>query len=56
MAMLLEKCEQATASPDFPASESFDLDIQNFVRQTEQAGKPFYSDDQQLDALVSKKS
>ena len=53
MALLFEKCEQATQTPDCPSSDSFDVDIQAFVHHQEQDRKPFFSDDSELDSLVS---
>jgi hypothetical protein len=52
VAMLFEKCEQATSTPDCPPADSFDVDIHAFVHQQEQDGKPFFSDDPDLDNLV----
>ena len=52
MALLFEKCEQASQTPDCPSSDSFDVDIQAFVHHQEQDGKPFFSDDPELDSLV----
>ena len=52
MALLFEKCEQATQTTDCPSSLGFDVDIQAFVHHQEQDGKPFFSNDPDLDALV----
>ena len=52
MALLFEKCEQATQTPDCPSADSFDVDIQAFVHHQEQDRKPFFSDDPDLDNLV----
>ena len=52
MALLFEKCEQASQTPDCPSSDSFDVDIQAFVHHQEQDGKPFFSEDPELDSLV----
>ena len=54
MALLLEKCEQATQTPDCPSADSFDVDIHAFVQQQEQKQKPILSDDPELDNLVRK--
>ena len=53
MALLFEKCEQASLSTD-PAtsSDSFDVDIQAFVHHQELERKPFFSDDADLNSLV----
>lgn len=52
--LLFEKCEQATQTSSCPSSESLDDDIQKFVRQQEQEGKPFFSEDPELDGLMIK--
>ncbi|XP_074652288.1 homeobox protein PKNOX1-like [Tubulanus polymorphus] len=54
MALLFEKCEQATQTPDCPTADSFDVDIQAFVHQQEQERKPFFSDEPELDNLMVK--
>ncbi|XP_064651451.1 homeobox protein PKNOX1-like [Lineus longissimus] len=54
VAMLFEKCEQATSTPDCPPADSFDVDIHAFVHQQEQDVKPFFSDDPDLDNLMVK--
>jgi hypothetical protein len=53
MALLFEKCERATQTPEKPSSESFDVDIQAFVQHQEQDQKPFFSEDPELDSVVS---
>lgn len=52
LALLFEKCEQSTMSAECITSASFDVDIENFVRCQEKEGKPFFSDDPELDNLV----
>ncbi|XP_041373353.1 homeobox protein PKNOX2-like [Gigantopelta aegis] len=52
MALLFEKCEQASLSSDCPSSDSFDVDIQAFVRHQESERKPFFSDDADLNGLM----
>ena len=52
LALLFEKCEQSTLSSDCITSASFDVDIENFVRCQEKEGKPFFSEDPELDSLV----
>ncbi|XP_046553524.1 LOW QUALITY PROTEIN: homeobox protein PKNOX1-like [Haliotis rubra] len=54
MALLFEKCEQASHSHDCPTSESFDVDIQAFVQHQEKEHKAFFSDDNELDNLMVK--
>ena len=53
LAMLFEKCEQATQTSDCPTSQTFDNDIKDYILQHHREGKPFYSDDPDLDGLVS---
>uniref|UniRef100_A0A672JJQ3 MEIS N-terminal domain-containing protein n=1 Tax=Salarias fasciatus TaxID=181472 RepID=A0A672JJQ3_SALFA len=47
------KCEQATQGSECITSASFDVDIENFVHQQEREHKPFFSEDPELDNLVS---
>ncbi|KAF7651100.1 hypothetical protein LDENG_00116030 [Lucifuga dentata] len=54
LALLFEKCEQSTLSSDCITSASFDVDIENFVRSQEKEGKPFFSEDPELDSLMVK--
>ncbi|XP_013888027.1 homeobox protein PKNOX1 isoform X2 [Austrofundulus limnaeus] len=54
LALLFEKCEQSTLSSDCITSASFDVDIENFVRCQEKEGKPFFSEDPELDNLMVK--
>uniref|UniRef100_A0A8C2JJM2 MEIS N-terminal domain-containing protein n=1 Tax=Cyprinus carpio TaxID=7962 RepID=A0A8C2JJM2_CYPCA len=49
LALLFEKCEQATQGSECITSASFDVDIENFVHQQEQDHKPFFSEDPELD-------
>ncbi|KTF81654.1 hypothetical protein cypCar_00016548 [Cyprinus carpio] len=51
LALLFEKCEQATQGSECITSASFDVDIENFVHQQEQDHKPFFSEDPELDNL-----
>lgn len=53
LAMLLEKCEVATQTSECPTSATFDNDIKNYIMQHNREGKPFFTDDQELDNLVS---
>lgn len=53
LALLFEKCELSTLSSECITSASFDVDIENFVRSQEKDGKPFFSEDPELDNLVS---
>uniref|UniRef100_A0A3Q2GGN3 Pbx/knotted 1 homeobox 1.2 n=1 Tax=Cyprinodon variegatus TaxID=28743 RepID=A0A3Q2GGN3_CYPVA len=54
LALLFEKCEQSTLSSECITSASFDVDIENFVRSQEKEGKPFFSEDPELDNLMVK--
>lgn len=52
LAMLLEKCELATQTNECPSSTTFDNDIKNYIMQHNRDGKPFFTEDQELDNLV----
>ncbi|XP_061698625.1 homeobox protein PKNOX1-like isoform X5 [Syngnathoides biaculeatus] len=54
LALLFEKCELSTLSSECITSASFDVDIENFVRCQEKDGKPFFSEDPELDNLMVK--
>ncbi|XP_061752409.1 homeobox protein PKNOX2 [Nerophis ophidion] len=54
LALLFEKCEQATQGSECITSASFDVDIENFVHQQERDHKPFFSEDPELDNLMVK--
>uniref|UniRef100_A0A1A8VKZ2 PBX/knotted 1 homeobox 1 n=1 Tax=Nothobranchius furzeri TaxID=105023 RepID=A0A1A8VKZ2_NOTFU len=54
LALLFEKCEQATQGSECITSASFDVDIENFVHCQEKEGKPFFSEDPELDNLMVK--
>lgn len=53
LALLFEKCELATQSSECPSTESFNLDIQAFVQHQGREGKPFFTDNQDVNDLVS---
>lgn len=53
LALLFEKCEQATQGAEGTTSASFDGDIESFVRKQEKEGKPFFCEDPETDNLVS---
>lgn len=53
LALLFERCEQATQSAETPNSESFNMDIQAFVQHQERDRKPFLINDAEVDGLVS---
>lgn len=52
LALLFERCEQATQSSDNSTSESFNMDIQAFVQHQERDRKPFLINDPEIDGLV----
>uniref|UniRef100_A0A8C1VFU1 Pbx/knotted 1 homeobox 1.2 n=1 Tax=Cyprinus carpio TaxID=7962 RepID=A0A8C1VFU1_CYPCA len=54
LALLFEKCEQSTQSSECVTSASFDVDIENFVRNQEKEGKASFSEDPDLDNLMVK--
>ncbi|ESO99940.1 hypothetical protein LOTGIDRAFT_178004 [Lottia gigantea] len=54
MALLFEKCEQATHSSNFPDSKLFDSDIQAFLELQKQENKNIFSGDLELDNLMVK--
>ena len=53
LALLFEKCELATQSSECPSTESFNLDIQAFVQHQGREGKPFFTDNHDVNDLVS---
>ncbi|XP_075218528.1 homeobox protein PKNOX2-like isoform X1 [Lycorma delicatula] len=54
LALLFERCEQATQSAETPNSESFNMDIQAFVQHQERDRKPFLVNDSEVDGLMIK--
>lgn len=56
LALLFERCEQATQSAESASSESFNIDIQAFVQHQERDQKPFLINDAEVDGLVSNKN
>lgn len=54
LALLFERCEQATQSAECPNSESFNMDIQAFVQHQERDRKPFLINDPEVDGLMIK--
>lgn len=54
LALLFEKCEQATQGAEGTTSASFDGDIESFVRKQEKEGKPFFCEDPETDNLMVK--
>lgn len=53
LALLFERCELATQSPDPQSSDAFNLDIQAFVQHQERDRKPFLANEPEIDGLVS---
>ncbi|CAL1681357.1 unnamed protein product [Lasius platythorax] len=54
LALLFERCEQATQSSDNSMSENFNMDIQAFVQHQERDRKPFLINDPEIDGLMIK--
>lgn len=55
LVQLFEKCEQTTATSECPPCPSFDNEIKDYIIQHNREGKPFFTDDADLDTLVSRK-
>ena len=49
----LGQCELATQSPDCPSSDSFNMDIQTFIQHQQRDKLPFFSQDDEVNDLVS---
>ncbi|CAN0261048.1 unnamed protein product [Lampetra planeri] len=54
LALLFERCEEATLGSDSVSSAGFDLDIEGFVQRQESERKPFFSDEPEIDNLMVK--
>ncbi|PZC71544.1 hypothetical protein B5X24_HaOG213173 [Helicoverpa armigera] len=54
LALLLERCEQATAGAEPPAAEAFGADLQAFVQHQRRDRRPFLVDDPEIDGLMIK--
>ncbi|XP_065337871.1 homeobox protein PKNOX1-like isoform X2 [Cloeon dipterum] len=54
LALLFERCEQATQSAESPNSDNFNMDIQAFVQHQERDRKPFLVNDPEIDGLMIK--
>ncbi|XP_069059066.1 homeobox protein PKNOX1 isoform X2 [Pleurodeles waltl] len=54
LALLFEKCEGSTQGSECTTSASFDVDIENFVREQDKEGKPFFCEDPETDSLMVK--
>ncbi|KAL4228913.1 Homeobox protein pknox2 [Mactra antiquata] len=54
MALLFERCEQASAATDFPAPEGIVSDIQSFIRHQEKENNALLTGDEDLDQLMIK--
>lgn len=52
LALLFERCEQATQSATISNSDNFNMDIQAFVQHQERDRKPFLINDTEIDGLV----
>lgn len=53
LAMLFDKCEQATNSNECPSSQAFQNDIKSFILHLGQDGKSLISGNEETDSLVS---
>lgn len=53
LALVFERCEQATQCAEIPSSEGFNMDIQAFVQHQEKDKRPFLTNDAEVDGLVS---
>ena len=53
LAKLFEKCEQSTQTCESTPANAFDSEIKNGILQMNREGKPFYTEDRDLDNLVS---
>ncbi|XP_062531292.1 homeobox protein PKNOX2 isoform X2 [Bombyx mori] len=54
LALLLERCEQATAGVEPPAADAFGADLQAFVQHQRRDRRPFLVDDPEIDGLMIK--
>ncbi|CAH4036296.1 homeobox protein PKNOX2-like [Pieris brassicae] len=54
LALLLERCEQATAGAEAPAADAFGADLQAFVQHQRRDRRPFLVDDPEIDGLMIK--
>merc|ERR1719163_195492 len=52
LALLFEKCELATQSPECPSSDSFNQDIQTFVQHQQRDKKAFFTENQEVNDLT----
>ena len=52
LALLFEKCELATQSPDSANTDSFNIDVQTFVQHQQRDKKPFFSGNKEVDDLM----
>lgn len=54
LAKLFEKCEQSTQTCECTPATAFDNEIKNGILQMNREGKPFYTEDRDLDNLMVK--
>jgi len=52
LALLFEKCELATQSPDSANTDSFNIDVQTFVQHQQKDKKAFFSGNKEVDDLM----
>ena len=49
---MFERCEHASATPNFSGTENFDTDIQAFIRHQEKENKTVLGENEELNNLV----
>ncbi|KAJ2943281.1 hypothetical protein O0L34_g12087 [Tuta absoluta] len=54
LALLLERCEQATAGAEPAAADAFGADLQAFVQHQRRDRRPFLADEPEIDGLMIK--
>nr|ADB54565.1 PREP homeodomain-like protein [Schmidtea mediterranea] len=54
LSLLLEQCEQATASPDSQSPDTFEADLQSYILRNDNNEKYFFTDNKDLDSLMVK--
>ncbi|KAK7582593.1 hypothetical protein V9T40_014038 [Parthenolecanium corni] len=54
LALIFERCEQATQCAEIPSAEGFSMDIQAFVQHQDKDQRPFLTNDDEVDGLMIK--
>ena len=52
LALVFERCEQATQCAEIPSSDGFNSDIRAFVQHQEKDKRPILTNDAEVDGLV----